>query len=29
MSAAELQRAVGEILIEEDALQRRIAELGE
>ncbi len=29
MSAAELQRAVGEILIEEDVLQRRIAELGE
>ena len=29
MSAAELQRAVGEILIEEDALQHRIAELGQ
>jgi len=29
VSAAELQRAVGEILIEEDVLQRRIAELGE
>ena len=29
MSAAELERAVGEILIEEDVLQRRIAELGE
>ena len=28
MSAAELQRAVGEVLIEEDALQRRVAELG-
>ena len=28
MSAAELQRAVGEILIEEDALRRRVAELG-
>jgi hypoxanthine phosphoribosyltransferase len=29
MSAAELQRAVGEVLIEEDALQRRVAELGQ
>ena len=29
MSAAELQKAVGEVLIEEDALQHRIAELGE
>jgi len=29
VSAAELQKAVGEILIEEDALQHRIAELGE
>ena len=28
MSAAELQRAVGEVLIEEDALRRRVAELG-
>jgi hypoxanthine phosphoribosyltransferase len=28
MSAAELERAVGEVLIEEDALQRRIGELG-
>ena len=28
MSAAELQRAVGEVLIEEEALQRRVAELG-
>ena len=29
MSAAELQRAVGEVLIDEDTLQRRIAALGE
>ena len=29
MSAAELEKAVGEVLIEEDALQHRIAELGE
>jgi len=28
VSAAELQRAVGEVLIEEDALRRRVAELG-
>jgi hypoxanthine phosphoribosyltransferase len=29
VSAAELEKAVGEVLIEEDALQHRIAELGE
>jgi hypoxanthine phosphoribosyltransferase len=29
MSAAELERAVGEVLIDADSLQRRIAELGE
>ncbi len=29
MSAAELQRAVGEVLIDEESLQRRIGELGE
>ncbi|HKI92767.1 MAG TPA: hypoxanthine phosphoribosyltransferase [Gaiellaceae bacterium] len=29
MSAAELQRAVGEVLIDEDTLQRRVVELGE
>ena len=29
MSAAELQRAVGEVLIDEEALQQRIAALGE
>jgi len=29
VSAAELQRAVGEVLIDEDTLQRRVVELGE